>query len=145
MRMRPKKRNETLSQYADAVIDDFRMKVAASSPSVAEAWKKIFDALCDEGQHMRLVSPAAVVIYQRYFNAAVHFLGEYPDDDRLEALVRRVQEDVVWNESQYTKLINYRLYRNVPRKFDGCSFSEAEHAEGAKAIYAIKSKLRSFA
>lgn len=134
MRLRPKRKNESLSEYADAASRKLlkRMTSIFHAHGVDAVWKEIFQALCDEGQFVREVSPAAIVIYERYFSVAVNCLKEYPDAKRHEALVRRVKEDLAHHRSKYLQM--------QPQ-----NFTNHERDQGFAAYAIIAKTLKSFA
>jgi hypothetical protein len=133
--MRPKDTKESLNAYADAVVKDFRERASAMAPSVDVAWGMIFDAICSEGQHVGKVSPAAIVIYQRYLALAVDFLRMYPDDKKHKELFDRVRDDLSHKTFYYERM--------EPEKER--LFTEMELDEGTVAYRRILATLRSFA
>jgi hypothetical protein len=129
---RPRKKGQSLCAYAETVVAELHRRTAAKAKSVDAIWKEVFESLCYEGQYVREVSPAAIVIYQYYFSIAVAFLRDYPDKRKHEELVTRVKEDLAHHASRYLKM-------------QPDNFTQEERDEGSRAFGIIKRTLLSIA
>lgn len=130
--MRPRSQGESLNHYAELAVEELRKKAALKAHNVDAVWEEIFNAICHEGWYVREVSPAAVVIYQRYLGIAALYLKECPDERKREQLGKRVKEDLAHNLSKYSKMSLQ-------------NFSLEERREGSRAFGIIKRTLLSIA
>lgn len=130
--MLPLQKNQSLEEYAkaaaQALIEHAEATMVAKGANAA--WDEIFKAICSEGQHVREVSPSAIVIYQYYVVVAATFLAEFPDTKKLMELATRAKEDLG------------RLTSRVPQMKDN-NFTREEYISVSAAMGVLAKTIRS--
>jgi hypothetical protein len=133
-RMLPRKKNQTLENYAQAAAFELtlRVQMLKSTQGANAAWRAVIAEIRKEGQYVREASPSATLIYQMYVVIAMTLLREDPDDQKTRELVECVRGD-----------LSTQLAR-VPSMKPG-AYTQGEYSSIRGALLALEEDLRDLA